>query len=561
MSTLTAVGTVVVGTAALGTLGYPVTVASRSDRPSARPFLLLMALLLLWTVCIVASALPGVPTVVTSAWIWEAGRSVGSLGIPIAWVVYARSYAGRTRWRTPAVIGMAVLALFSIAATSVPALQEGPIAALAGLLILLEFGVAVLAFCYGTWILYRLSRTHNRVETWQVVAVAIAVATPYVLRFILFGVALVRFAFAEVPPEQTVSLIPITDVPGGFFLTGLVVSGAVRQYPLLSSFPRADAVARATVVRDLREPVIVLDYDDHILDVNASAAATFGWERNAISGRSLAAVDAELGQLDLLQDTTGTAWLTTTAGRRQFQFSVSPVGESSPTGNHIAKAVLLRDVTDRRIREQRLEVLNRVLRHNIRNKVDVAMAYTNEIDDSDIRTPVRQTLQNLEALGNRARQAERVMAAAATEPTDIDLVAILQDIAGDYREQTATLVVSAPDSLVVASHESILRTVLAELVENAIVHAGEPPTVELTLVDTNDGIELTVTDDGPGIPTHEQEILEEETETQLSHGSGLGLWIVQWGVRQLGGELQFTEREPTGTVATVLLYTSVSEHS
>lgn len=37
------------------------------------------------------------------------------------------------------------------------------------------------------------------------------------------------------------------------------------------------------------------------------------------------------------------------------------------------------------------------------------MAHTNEIDDSEIRNPVPQTLGKLEALGDRARQAERVI--------------------------------------------------------------------------------------------------------------------------------------------------------
>jgi len=41
------------------------------------------------------------------------------------------------------------------------------------------------------------------------------------------------------------------------------------------------------------------------------------------------------------------------------------------------------------------------------------------------------------------------------------------------------------------------------------------------------------------------------TETPLRHGSGIGLWIVKWGIDHLGGRISFAEREPQGTTVTV----------
>jgi signal transduction histidine kinase len=62
---------------------------------------------------------------------------------------------------------------------------------------------------------------------------------------------------------------------------------------------------------------------------------------------------------------------------------------------------------------------------------------------------------------------------------------------------------------------------------------------------------LTVADDGPGIPDHEVTAVESGRETALEHGSGLGLWVVEWGAAALGAEVDYADREPRGTTVTV----------
>jgi len=153
--------------------------------------------------------------------------------------------------------------------------------------------------------------------------------------------------------------------------------------------------------------------------VNDSAVETFEWASETVASRPLSAVEPALARLDLSRKATGTVWLSTDDGRRQFQFSVSPVGGAFADGGPLARALLLRDITDRHTREQRLAVLNRVLRHNIRNDLDVVLAHAGEIDDPATREPSRDTARNLARLGTKARVTERTMAAASEPPTDL----------------------------------------------------------------------------------------------------------------------------------------------
>jgi signal transduction histidine kinase len=149
-----------------------------------------------------------------------------------------------------------------------------------------------------------------------------------------------------------------------------------------------------------------------------------------------------------------------------------------------------------------------------------------------------------------------------TESTDtpeaVDLAAVARDVARTYRREhpASEISVTCPDELTVTAHRTVLTRALEELVDNAITHSdASPPQVEIS-VREGDGstAELSVADNGPGIPERERQILGDGTETQAEHRLGIGLWFVNWAVLRLGGELAFDENDPTGSVVTVRLY-------
>jgi len=103
--------------------------------------------------------------------------------------------------------------------------------------------------------------------------------------------------------------------------------------------------------------------------------------------------------------------------------------------------------------------------------------------------------------------------------------------------------------------ETRSRAIVENLIENAAEHnEAAEPRVEVTVETVAGGTEslLTVSDNGTGIPPDERTVLEKEAETPLEHGSGLGLWVVAWAVRSLGGEISF-ETSSDGTEVRVRL--------
>jgi signal transduction histidine kinase len=58
-----------------------------------------------------------------------------------------------------------------------------------------------------------------------------------------------------------------------------------------------------------------------------------------------------------------------------------------------------------------------------------------------------------------------------------------------------------------------------------------------------------VSDDGPGVPGLERELVADERRiTQLDHGNGIGLRVVRWIVDAMGGDVRFEDGDGHHTV-------------
>jgi signal transduction histidine kinase len=102
-----------------------------------------------------------------------------------------------------------------------------------------------------------------------------------------------------------------------------------------------------------------------------------------------------------------------------------------------------------------------------------------------------------------------------------------------------------------------LSVAIDNIVQNAVEHNdADAPRVEITIrpaTAETEYVELTVADNGPGIPEQEREVLLKGKETDLRHGSGLGLWIVKWVVTRSGGRIDFDKNDSRGSRVTLVL--------
>jgi len=236
------------------------------------------------------------------------------------------------------------------------------------------------------------------------------------------------------------------------------------------------------------------------------------------------------------------------------EVGVTPVEDDA--GEVVQYIGFQRDITERKRREKLLNVMNRVLRHNLRNRLTVLFAAGDD-HDADIDGPalVREAAEDLLSLAERARELHSY-ATAGRDPVRLDPAAMLGDIREAARSDHpgADLTVGVDTDRDLAAGEAV-RAAVVELVENALEHDPDPGTsVEVSARDDGGDVVITVADDGPGVDGMERAAVETGRESPLSHGSGLGLWFVNWAVTRYGGSFRVAAREDgPGTVATVRL--------
>lgn len=201
-------------------------------------------------------------------------------------------------------------------------------------------------------------------------------------------------------------------------------------------------------------------------------------------------------------------------------------------------------------REQRLTVINRVLRHNIRNDLNVilgnAALLRDSIDaDTDRRRvdQISDTAERIVEMAEKARHVDRTL--TSHPPQELDVEATVGRAVETIRAAYPSARLDAEyQSNVIGLATGDIEIAVEELLTNAIEYSTEtPPRAELHVgcVPDRSVVRIDVSNRGDPIPEADREVLREGTETPLQHGSGLGLWLVKWIVDNANGTLLFPD--------------------
>ncbi|TKX54313.1 PAS domain S-box protein [Halorubrum sp. SP3] len=311
---------------------------------------------------------------------------------------------------------------------------------------------------------------------------------------------------------------------------------------------------------------VVLADDETVIDgVNPAFESQFGADEAALRGRTIGALDIHDDRLGSREERGGPAAADldslvrdrgfateevrrqTVDGPREFLFR----GFSYETEGTRRAFGIYTDITDRKRRERYVRIVNRILRHNLRNELNVVFGFAGEIADRTDDERIRDYARRIEATGKRlagvadgATTLRRVVEKGyVTDPEPIDVGAVVEEVAARHAADSpeARITADVPDGIAVRGDDR-LAVAVDSLVENAVEHGGDAPRVAVTAERDPDAgvVAVRVADDGPGIPTAVREVITGAREvTQLQHNTGVGLWIAAWVVEAYGGEIRF----------------------
>lgn len=322
----------------------------------------------------------------------------------------------------------------------------------------------------------------------------------------------------------------------------------------------------------LSSSAVVIDSTDRVLQAS-EAARTFGLvkgddlavgELRALARQVRRDGEIREGEIDI--STSGFNGRTTS-----FAVRVAPLGAAVGGGGLVL--LLVEDQTERRrVEEVRRDFVANTS-HELKTPVGALALLAETVEDAaDDPEAVRRFAGRMRQEANRLTNLvqdmitlSRIQAAEPIpDPVRVDLDAVVAEALDRGRMKAASrgieLASTGTRGLTVLGDEELLVTALRNLLDNAVAYSPEKTRVLVsTHLDGSDIVELSVADQGIGIPERDLERIFERfyrvdpARSRVTGGTGLGLAIVKHVTAAHGGKVTVTSKEGAGSTFTLRL--------
>lgn len=238
--------------------------------------------------------------------------------------------------------------------------------------------------------------------------------------------------------------------------------------------------------------------------------------------------------------------------------------------NQPGQLILLTDLTETRQLQaqlshaQRLSAMGKMvasLAHQIRTPLSAAILYGGHLCQDELDTELRQRCANrlMSRLTHLEQQVRDMLIFARGETRlaeELSAEALVQGLRGAIEALNlangveVSLEANLPELSLLCNREALVGA-CTNLVNNSIEAGASRVTVSLARA--AQGLEIQVSDNGPGFVAEQSSQLMEAFYTTKSHGTGLGLAVVQAVVKAHQGEFILQASEHGGACATIRL--------
>ena len=325
------------------------------------------------------------------------------------------------------------------------------------------------------------------------------------------------------------------------------------------------------VLQSIFEPVIVTDSKGHILKVNQAAEEILGEsskDRMALSmtpggDKILSAIRDAVAMQKPIAAEGDAAMLPLRIGKqaRSFRLRTTPMRDAD--GRLLGTVTTLEDVTSvqdtDRFKTQFIEVASRKLRSpllQVRRGIYAFMqGYSGALSplQADLVSEVNAQAEKLDALmSDLIEVAELDSGKRDLQFEKLRPIALLNEMRDRYCEEAAEkkirLDVNAfADLSAVRADHSAVRSILGNLLSNALRYTPAQGEVVLAAEELKDFVQFSVRDSGRGIETERLSTIFDRFNAFSDQGTGMGLALVRRLVESLGGQIAVESRLSHGT--------------
>jgi len=322
------------------------------------------------------------------------------------------------------------------------------------------------------------------------------------------------------------------------------------------------------ILANIAEGIVAVDRDGKVVLWNSAAEGITGVPASVALGRAPADVlQRSLESPD--EDVRGERLVPITRGREEVWLSVTEAVMRDPLGAVAGRIFAFRDISGDRLVEQVKSDFVSTVSHELRTPLTSIYGFAETLLRQDVMFGEEERQTFLRYIASESQRltsiVDTLLNVARLDTGDLQVNIAetdVRDVVGQVLETVSgaelnghEFVVDLPDEPLAAKADpEKLRQVCTILVENAIRYSPEGGTVTVGAARHEDMVEVSVADEGIGIPQSDQEQIFRKfyrgSDAELragAGGTGLGLFIARGLVTAMGGRIWVSSQEGEGS--------------
>lgn len=323
------------------------------------------------------------------------------------------------------------------------------------------------------------------------------------------------------------------------------------------------------ILSNIADGIVAVDRDGQVVLWNAAAERITG----VPAGEALGRTPSEVLQRDLESDresSAGERLVSIRRGGEEIWLSLTEAIMRDPAGAVAGRIFAFRDISAERVVEQmKSEFVSNVSRE-LRSPLTSIYGFAETLLRDDVLFGEEERSTFLGYIASEAGRltaiVDRLLAVARLDSGDLqvqlaptDVSAVVSEVVSSAKQSLALdghefVLELPPEPLDVAADREKLRQIVTDLVENAVKYSPGGGTVRVAARRRDDTVEVSVHDEGIGIPEAEQGRIfakfyraESGGRDLASGGTGLGLFIAKELLAAMRGRIWVSSREGEGS--------------